>query len=154
MVEHWDVLNYEKQLKKVLQDNFTIEKKLRVFTNDLLSLLLLLLLHDKSPVFFRFLKIIICETCVRTVIVTRLRSQNVLDLKWLLLCQKAISGSFPLLTTPPPSAYTVTRSWVAVWPMFLVAAVWSGLLSHLLSWEWWEEQSWFKYHRLTFLESS
>ena len=41
------------------------------------------------------------ETSSGTSIVSRLRSQDGLGLKWFLVCQKATSGSFPLRTPYP-----------------------------------------------------
>ena len=71
---------------------FTTETELRVFTTDILSLLFLLLLHDNSCLFlhsFVLLRSLITETCPRTSIVGRLRSQNGLGQKWLLFCQES-----------------------------------------------------------------
>ena len=55
---------------------FTIETELGVFTIDLLSLLLFLLLPDNSGLFFYSFKIIISGTFQRVSIVAKLRSQN------------------------------------------------------------------------------
>ena len=71
---------------------FTIERELGVFTSDILSLLLLLLLPDDTGLFlhsFVTLRQLITETCSRVSIVARLRSQNGLGQKWLLLCQES-----------------------------------------------------------------
>ena len=71
---------------------FTVETELGVFTTDILSLLLLLVLPDNSPLFlhsFVPLRSLITETFPRASLVPRLRSQNGLGQKWLLFCQES-----------------------------------------------------------------
>ena len=87
---------------------FTIEIEPGVFTTDMLSLLLLLLLPDNSPLFLHYfvtLRSLITETCSRARIMARLRSENGFRPKWLLFCQEShawfsFSGdSLPYLLT-------------------------------------------------------
>ena len=66
---------------------FTIETELGAFTTDTLSLLLLILLLENSPLFLLFFtpwRPLITETCSKARTVGRLRSQNGLGQKWLL----------------------------------------------------------------------
>ena len=77
---------------------FTIETKLGVFTPDTLSWLLLLLLPENSLLFLHSLVplgSLITKTCSRASTAARLRAQNVLGQKWLLLCQEIHYG-FPV----------------------------------------------------------
>ena len=72
----------------------TTETDLGVFTTHTLSLLLLLLLSDSYHLFlhsFVPLRSLITENCSRASTVARLRSQNGLGQKWLLLCQESHS---------------------------------------------------------------
>ena len=84
-------LNSAKQLKKVLQVNLCHWDRTGSLYKWFLSLLLLLLLPNNSPLFlhsFVPLRLLIIETCSRASIMVRLRSQNGLSWKWLLLCQE------------------------------------------------------------------
>ena len=68
------------------------EIEMEVFTTDILSLLLLLLLPDNSHLFlhsFVPLRALIIETCSRTNIMARRSAQNGLGQKWLLACQES-----------------------------------------------------------------
>ena len=91
---------------------FTIETELGGFTTDTVSLLLLLLLPDNSPLLlhsFVPLRSLITETCSRTSTVARLRSQNGFGPKWLLFCQDSRGAWFPSSRMPPTlSAYMAT----------------------------------------------
>ena len=64
-------------------------------------------LPDKSPLLFCSHKIIVIETCSRSSIVTRLRSQNGLGLKWLLFCQKLYLVFF----SRDPLPHLLTQGW-------------------------------------------
>ena len=89
---------------------FITETKLGVFTTGKLSLLLLLLLPANSCVFlhsFVPLRSLITETCSRASIVPRLRSQNGLGQKQLLLCQES-RASFSFSRDPHPPPYLLT----------------------------------------------
>lgn len=68
----------------------TSEIELSDFATDLLSLLLLPVLLDSSLLLPSFVSLrLLIETCKRTKIVPRLRSQNGLGQKWFFLCQQS-----------------------------------------------------------------
>ena len=68
-------LNSAEQLRQCFSLIFTTDTELGVFTTDLLSLLLLLLLPDKVvSAFFCSHEILVTETCSRTSFVARLKS--------------------------------------------------------------------------------
>lgn len=78
---------------------FTIETDLGIIVTAVVSLLLLLLLPDRSPLFLHVL--LITETCSRACTAARLRSHHGLGQKWLFMSRKPSLG-FLSLGTPLP----------------------------------------------------
>lgn len=78
---------------------FTIETDLGIIVTAVVSLLLLLLLPDHSPLFLHFL--LITETCSRACTAARLRSHHGLGQKWLFMSRKPSLGFLSLVTPLP-----------------------------------------------------
>ena len=83
----WGVVNFFRTAQESASDS-SLPLKQNWESLQLLCYLCCCSLPDKSALFFCSCKIIVIKTGSRSSIVTRLRSQNGLGLKWLLFCQK------------------------------------------------------------------